>query len=141
MVGYWDDTAARVRTTLLTDGTPAAEQGWSDVEPAQQRGGSQQPVADLANDGSTVYGLFADTGTPDQVFADTNINGGGWGSDTFQFSNPSDDFGWIRGTVFTHSAANGGAKVYGYTYDQGNESAQAGFGTGYIYYRELVIGS
>ena len=141
MLGYWDAAVARVRTTLLTDGTPAAGQNWSDVEPAQNRGGSRQLVADLANDGSTVYGLFADISAPDVLFSDTNINEAGWGTDIFQISNPSDDFGWIRGTVFTHSAGNGGAKVYGYTYDQGNESAQVGYGTGYIYYRELVIGS
>ncbi len=140
LVGYWSESSGRrLRAAVLRDGVVVSDRRWSDVVPAQDRGTSSQPVADLAGDGGTVYGLFADAGQPDQVYADLNAGDTSWGTDVAQFTNPYDDYGWIRGNVFTHAERNGGARVYGFVYDTGNEAARVGYGTGYIHYRELTL--
>lgn len=133
MLAYVKATDTKMYSKIVTDGTPGSEQAASDNVVQVDVGGSRQAVADIANDGSTVYLLYSD-GPTDDLWMDSNANGAGWGTD----SEIEDGVycNWVRSLVFTHSAGNGGAKVLGYVihYDTFG-------GTGPTYYGEIELSS
>jgi hypothetical protein len=134
MVCYVDESELKLKSRIITnDGTPGTEQTASDNQVVEDQGTSRQPVADTANDGSTVWLLYADL-TDQDLYRDENANGAGWGTDVEERDEISAD--WVRAQVFTHSGGNGGAKVLGYIVDEG-----AGGGTGYIWFDEYELPS
>jgi hypothetical protein len=130
-VGYKaaDDT---LYTRQLRDGALQTAQQVSTTTVRNHPAGasSQQPVADLVNTGTTLWCLYADAATSD-VWKASNAAGAGWGSSTEVLDAVSADY--VRGRIFTHSSGNGGATVYGFTWDDG-----AGL-TGFVKYAEFSI--
>lgn len=132
MVGYRKSSDGRIHTRIITnDGRPSAESVASDHAVSNDQAQSCQPAANLANDGSTVYLHYADAATED-IFRDVFRPEAGWGRDVEEQDGAEADL--IRGVVFTHSAANGGARVIGYLVDNGSDGY-----TGTVRYQEHPI--
>lgn len=95
--------------------------------------GSDQPVADLVVDAGndTAHAYFVPTSSGD-IEQDQSVNNGGWDTDTTLRTATNMDM--VRGAIFTHSTGNGGAKVYGYWY----EDSAAG-NNGFSWYGEEVL--
>jgi hypothetical protein len=90
-------------------------------------------VADLQQDGSDTWLWYAD-GTDFDLYRDSATNDGGWGTDTEELDGTTTIY--IRGLIFTHSAANGSDKVYGRVRDRFGGNWPGG-----LYYDEYVIES
>ena len=141
---YWDDAGDEiimgvikrssdgklVSVIITNDGTPAASVVATDNAVHADSGGSRQPNASMANDGSTVYLHYAEDVTSDLFRA--TYESGSWGTDVEEID--ATDVDHIRSVVFTHSSGNGGDKVVGYIYDTFSNG-----GTGGVYYGEYVI--
>lgn len=146
---YWDDNGTEKIMTLIhddsdsnmysvvitDDGTPETRKQVSDGSVSLSPIGttSEQPVADLAidPDTDTAYALFSRSTTGD-LDLDKAQNDGGWGTDTTLVT--ATDIVYVRGTVFTQNAANGGEKVYGYIYED-----SSGGEAGYSRYGQTVM--
>jgi hypothetical protein len=139
-IGFLDasDNLAYVR--YLRDETLQTRAAASDntvLKNAPSGPNSRQPHAFLANDGSTVYIMYASLSDND-VYRDLNVDEGGWGTDTEEQDAVKCTF--IRGTVLTH----GGGKVLAYiwedTEDMGTVNTDGGF-TGGTKYSEIALGA
>jgi hypothetical protein len=148
---YWDDAGAEkimiglrpggsplyLYSEVITDeGAPETRKQVSDTaqgDVARSPGTttSDQIVADMAVDGTTVYVLYADDSTLD-IWLDSALNDGGWSTDTELHDGVTAH--WIRSHIFTHSSGNGGDKVLGYIWDNGSSG-----GVARIWYDEYVI--
>jgi hypothetical protein len=133
MIVYKDTDDYLYSVVVENDASPDARKAASDNTVLADPGttDSQQTVADLSLDGSDIYLHYADLTTSD-LFRDKNSNNGSWGTDVEE--QDALNITWLRTTIFTHSAGNGGAKVVGQLYDNGSDG-----GTGYIFYREYEI--
>jgi hypothetical protein len=132
MVAYRKASDGRIYTRIIAnDGPPGAESVASDHPVNNDQAQSCQPTANLANDGSTIYLHYADAETED-IFRDVYTPQTGWGTDVEEQDGVEADL--IRGGVFTHSAGNGGAKVFGYLFDDGSDGY-----TGTVRYKEYPI--
>ena len=80
--------------------------------------------------------LYSDLTTKD-IYRDEADNDGGWGTDVEQEDGKNVDF--VRGNIFTHSAGNGGAKVYGYFYANSPGTSTLEGWTGDVWYGEYEI--
>lgn len=135
---YKRDSDQKVYSRTVRDGTQQAEDGpasdnavWFNPPSGPN---SRQPVAFIANDGTTVYLRYSD-GTAFDVYEDENVDEGGWGADTEEIDAVKCTF--IRGNVFTHTG-----NVLGYVYedaeDMGTVNEDGGF-TGGSKYNELAL--
>jgi hypothetical protein len=115
---------------ITNDGSPAAVVQASDnTIDYGMGGGSLGCPAVLANDGSMVYLLYGGLADGDLWLATYD---GGWGVDVKQQTATQID--WVVGTVFTHSPANGGKRVFGYVWDDDSNGM-----TGKAWYGEYEI--
>jgi hypothetical protein len=148
---YWDDAGTeRIMTifrdqsdsllysVVVTADVAAARKQISDSAILESPGGttSNQPVADVVVDSATdkQYSLLVPTSDKD-VYLDTASNDGGWGTDTKILDKSAENgVQWVRGNIFTHSAGNGGGKVYGFWYDDGGDGDD-----GFSWYGEYSI--
>jgi len=136
MIGVMDNSDGLMYSVVVTDdGTPETRKQVSDsaVRNSPTGASSQQPVADMAVDSATdkQYALLVPTSDGD-IYLDSATNDGGWGTDTDIYTATNIDY--VRGQIYTHSAGNGGNKVYGYWYDD-NAAGENGFS----WYGEKVI--
>jgi hypothetical protein len=119
LVGYRKAGDGRIYTRIITnDGRPEAESLASGHAVNNDQAESCQPTANLANDGSTVYLHYSEAATED-IFRNVHTPETGWGRAIEVQDGVEADL--IRGTVFTHSASNGGSRVIGYLVDNGSD--------------------
>lgn len=109
-----------------------SEQLVSDKTIEWQEGTNNIPIADVRVDDATdkLYALYSERTAMD-IWYDTRVTGS-WGTDTEEKDAVTAH--WLRSLVFTHSAANGGAKVLGFIWDNGS-----GGGVGRTRYDEKGI--
>jgi hypothetical protein len=137
MAAIKDGSDNLVYSVVVTnDGSPESRKQASDntvdFDPSPGSG-SRQCVADLQQDGSDTWLWYAD-GTDFDLYRDSATNDGGWGTDTEELDGTTTIY--IRGLIFTHSAANGSDKVYGRVRDRFGGNWPGG-----LYYDEYVIAS
>lgn len=121
---------------VLTGSTFGVETTASDQPVDKNRGASRQPAADLVRNAGTAHLLYGDSTTFDLWRDQAPVSTGGWATDVEVLDNVR--VNWVRGNVFTHTAVNGGATVYGFVYED-HDATPAGFATGYIRYGEVVL--
>lgn len=117
----------------IVGGTPATEQAVTSETVVNDATGttSRAPAATLSVDGTDAYVVYADAATSD-VWVRKSAAGGAWSAATEVVDNVTAQF--AIGNIFTHSAGNGGQKVFGFTYDDGSNGE-----TGHIKYAEYVL--
>jgi len=132
----WADTAGMLKSArVLGDATPTEEVAVSQAPVLLDPGitTNRAAVAHLAVDEKNVHAVWADGATADIVH-DTNDDDAGWGIDTVIRDGVAAN--WLYCGVFTHSPANGGAKVLGFLYDNNVDDDPD---TADIEYDELVL--
>lgn len=132
MVGYRKAIDGRIYTRILSaNGSPGPELAASAHPVSNDQAQSRQPTAHLAADGATVYLLYADA-IEEDIYLNVKHSGSGWAGSTK--IGPGMEADLLRGFVFNHSSANGGAKVLGYLVDNGSDGY-----TGTVQYGEYPI--
>ena len=136
MILVRDDSDGILYSVVITnDGSPEARKQVSGSAVRNHPTGalSHQPVCDLVvdPDTDTAYALFAYSSDGD-LYLSTAANDGGWGTDEKQIVATNIDY--VRGQIFTHSSGNGGAKVYGYVYEDDGQGDE-----GFSWYTEYEI--
>src|SRR3989344_185187 len=108
------------------------EQQISDVNVEFQEGGNQMLLADVRPDDDTdnLHAIYVERTVYD-IWSDVRVSGS-WGTDTERKDAVTAH--WLRSSLFTHSAGNGGAKVVGYIWDNGSGGA-----VGYTRYDEYGL--
>jgi hypothetical protein len=140
MVGILDESDTLLYTVVISDdGTPESAKVVSANTVNNDFATGRLPIADLVNDESDTYVLYSRV-SDGSLYLDTASDDGGWGTDVLHRSPVTigGAIAVIRGQVFTHSSGNGGAKVYGYTYEDSYTGPSAGY-TGFIRYGEYEI--
>jgi hypothetical protein len=144
---YWDEAGTekvlviyaksdgKLYSRIITnDGAPGTESSAATDNTIQRNKGSSHAVcATIAVDGPDVHLLYADLTTED-IWFDSNLDEAGWGTDVEELDATACHN--ITGQIFTHSGGNGGAKVFGYVYEDGTDGY-----TGGLKYRERVFGA
>ena len=145
---YYDDAGVEVVTVVWVDSnqaTPVAvARSYRDASPQSIEtvsgvgvaegglSGSNQYVGAVAvhASGKSLHVLYADETTTD-VFYDTEVDDGGWGTDT-ELEDGVDAL-WVRANVVSRS----GTPYLGYVYDNGTGTAAGGQGP--VYYSEVAL--
>jgi hypothetical protein len=116
---------------ITNDGSPGTETLATDNDVEESEGGNAMVIAAAAADGTNVFLFYCEDNVYD-IWRTSNDDEGGWVTDIEEQDGVLSH--WIQGEVITHSVGNGGAKVFGYVWDNGSDG-----GTGQIWYDEYVI--
>lgn len=148
---YWDSSGDEVIMTIViddsdeliysvvitNDGTPEARKLISGLSVEEDLCQNDLVVATAGIDPATdtVYVFWSRKNSYD-MYRDEAVDDGGWGSDTNVLNGTVTQ---LNGRVFTHSAGNGGATVFGYWYENVHYYYQDGGLNGQNWYGEYVI--
>ena len=121
----------RIYSRMITnDGTPGTE-AQTTLNTIYSKATSREPAARTSVQGTTHHIIYSDESTGDG-FYDKTTSENTWGTDVEFLDGKTIDL--ISGTIFTHSAGNGGGTVFGFIYANGTNGY-----TGDVWYGEKTL--